>query len=81
MSRVLTFLIRCYQTLLSPLLGNRCRFYPTCSQYAVEAIDAHGIARGGQLSVKRLCKCHPWHEGGIDLVPPCDQTNPGKHAH
>ncbi len=81
MSRVLTFLIRCYQLVLSPLLGNRCRFYPTCSQYAIEAIETHGIARGSQLAVSRLCKCHPWHEGGVDPVPPCDNPTHGNHAH
>ena len=81
MSRVLTFLIRCYQVMLSPLLGNRCRFYPTCSHYAIEAIETHGLARGSRLAVSRVCKCHPWHEGGVDPVPPCTHTHHGKHAH
>ena len=66
---VLKFLIRGYQLALSPLLGPRCRFYPSCSQYAIEAIDTHGAARGTWLAAKRISRCHPWHEGGFDPVP------------
>ncbi|WP_297449568.1 membrane protein insertion efficiency factor YidD [Ferrovum sp.] len=69
MSRFLQFLIRSYQLCLSPFLGRSCRFYPTCSQYAYDAILRHGSARGIGLAVKRLCKCHPWHPGGYDPVP------------
>lgn len=61
--------IICYQWLLSPLLGRNCRFYPSCSQYAIEAIEKHGAISGTGLAVKRLLKCHPWHEGGVDQIP------------
>lgn len=62
--------IRCYRYLLSPLLGQRCRFYPSCSQYAEQAVTTHGVLRGGILALRRLGKCHPWHDGGFDPVPP-----------
>lgn len=65
------FLIRGYQYFISPLLGDHCRFYPTCSQYAIEALRGHGVLKGGYLVMKRLLKCHPFHAGGVDLVPPC----------
>lgn len=61
--------IRVYQAVLGPWLGGRCRFYPSCSNYAMEALRDHGCARGGWLAVKRVCKCHPLHPGGVDLVP------------
>jgi putative membrane protein insertion efficiency factor len=61
--------IRAYQLLLSPLLGRQCRFYPTCSSYAREAIDKYGLLKGIFLGGKRLLKCHPFHPGGVDLVP------------
>jgi putative membrane protein insertion efficiency factor len=70
MNRLLVLLLRGYQLLLSPMLGQRCRFYPSCSHYAIEAITLHGAARGGWLTLRRLGKCHPWHEGGLDPVPP-----------
>jgi putative membrane protein insertion efficiency factor len=63
-------LIRLYQILLSPLIGQNCRFHPTCSQYAVSALKEHGLLIGSWLSVKRILKCHPLHPGGIDEVPP-----------
>jgi putative membrane protein insertion efficiency factor len=66
---VLKTLIRVYQVALSPLLGPNCRYYPTCSQYAIEAIEAHGSLRGTWLTIKRISRCHPWHEGGFDPVP------------
>jgi uncharacterized protein len=66
---VLKILIRVYQVALSPLLGPNCRYYPTCSQYAIEAIDTHGSRRGTWLTLKRIARCHPWHEGGFDPVP------------
>ena len=69
MKHVLVWLIRVYQYLISPWVGNRCRFYPTCSEYARIAIAEHGSARGGWMAVRRVVKCHPLHEGGIDLVP------------
>lgn len=68
--RCLILLLRAYQRLLSPLLGQRCRFAPTCSQYAVEAITAHGALRGGWLALRRVLRCHPLHPGGHDPVPP-----------
>ena len=70
MKRVLLVLISAYRVLLSPLLGASCRFYPTCSTYAIEAIETHGAARGTWLAIKRILRCHPWHPGGFDPVPP-----------
>ncbi len=69
MRTVLIRLIRLYQLLLSPLLGNNCRFAPSCSRYAQEAIAAHGAWRGLLLGVRRLSRCHPWNHGGHDPVP------------
>lgn len=69
MRAILIALIRGYQLLLSPLLGNHCRFYPSCSQYAREAIERHGALRGGWLAIRRVLRCHPWHPGGVDPVP------------
>ncbi|EPC04420.1 hypothetical protein L861_03600 [Litchfieldella anticariensis FP35 = DSM 16096] len=66
----LIILIKVYQYTVSPLLGPRCRFWPSCSHYALEAIHTHGPLKGGWLALKRILKCHPWHPGGIDLVPP-----------
>lgn len=71
MKRILLALIGAYQKVLSPWLGNQCRFYPTCSEYAKQAIDHHGSLKGSYLAGKRLCKCHPWHPGGFDPVPGC----------
>ena len=76
MKPVLLALIRCYQYLLSPWVGNQCRFYPTCSHYAAEAIALHGSARGSLLAAKRICRCHPWHPGGFDPVPGSPQESP-----
>jgi putative membrane protein insertion efficiency factor len=61
--------VRFYQRAISPALPPRCRFYPTCSAYAIEAIERHGALRGSWLAVRRLAKCAPWHPGGVDLVP------------
>lgn len=61
--------IHSYRFLLSPWIGNQCRFYPTCSYYAEEAISHYGLTKGSYLSLVRLLKCQPWHQGGIDLVP------------
>jgi len=69
MSRVLTALIRGYQYAISPFLGLHCRFHPTCSEYALEALQRHGALRGIRLALKRLLRCHPWHPGGFDPVP------------
>ncbi|MDQ1627876.1 MAG: uncharacterized protein QOI54_1620 [Actinomycetota bacterium] len=68
--RLLVLPIRVYQLLVSPLLGPRCRFYPSCSAYAVEALTRHGGGRGTYLAVRRLLRCHPWNPGGVDPVPP-----------
>jgi putative membrane protein insertion efficiency factor len=70
MRRIATFLIRLYQWTVSPLLGPRCRFYPSCSSYALEAIDRFGVLRGLWLSLARIARCHPFHPGGFDPVPP-----------
>lgn len=74
MRRILIGLIKVYQYLISPLLGPHCRFYPSCSHYAVEAIDRHGVPYGSYLALRRLSRCHPWHPGGIDPVPQERQT-------
>jgi putative membrane protein insertion efficiency factor len=71
---VLKLLIRGYQLAISPMFGPRCRFYPSCSHYAMEAIESHGALRGTWLTAKRIARCHPFHEGGFDPVP-C------KHSH
>jgi uncharacterized protein len=67
--RALLALIRFYSRAISPALPPRCRFYPTCSAYAAEAIERHGAARGSWLALRRILKCAPWHPGGVDLVP------------
>lgn len=69
MSRLLQFLIRTYQVLLSPFLGDHCRFTPSCSQYAIEAIERHGSIRGSWLAIRRILRCHPFCDGGYDPVP------------
>ena len=69
MSRLLQFLIRAYQLTLSPLLGQRCRFEPSCSRYAAEAIERFGPARGSWLALRRILRCHPFCPGGYDPVP------------
>ncbi|MBC8381666.1 MAG: membrane protein insertion efficiency factor YidD [SAR92 clade bacterium] len=61
--------IKLYQFSISALLGQRCRFYPSCSNYTIEAIETHGVAKGLYLATKRITKCHPFHPGGIDMVP------------
>lgn len=68
-TKTLSLLIHGYQLLLSPLLGSHCRYYPSCSHYAVTSINRFGVIRGGWLALKRILRCHPWHEGGIDEVP------------
>ncbi|MBU3694685.1 MAG: membrane protein insertion efficiency factor YidD [Rhodocyclaceae bacterium] len=62
-------LVRTYQYFLRPLIGPRCRFYPTCSAYAIEALQRHGLLRGSALTLHRLCRCHPYNPGGFDPVP------------
>ena len=69
MKAFLTAALRGYQYAIRPSLGANCRFYPSCSDFALEAIDRHGAARGSWLAARRLCKCHPFHPGGFDPVP------------
>ncbi|MUL38172.1 membrane protein insertion efficiency factor YidD [Gloeocapsopsis dulcis] len=69
MKRLILFLIRGYRILISPLFPPTCRFHPTCSQYAMEAVERFGVWRGGILAVRRVLRCHPWHPGGYDPVP------------
>jgi putative membrane protein insertion efficiency factor len=66
--------IRLYQLLISPLLPPSCRFYPSCSEYAIVAIRTHGVLRGSVLALARLARCHPFHPGGVDLVPGAAQA-------
>ncbi len=73
-ARLLVVLIRLYQWAFSPLLGNVCRFEPSCSRYAVACLESHGTIRGGLLSIVRLCKCHPFHPGGFDPPPRAGMT-------
>jgi len=79
MRHVATFLIRLYQWTVSPLLGPRCRFYPSCSQYALEAIERFGLLRGMGLGLWRLLRCNPWNHGGYDPVPGGPRTLPFTH--
>jgi putative membrane protein insertion efficiency factor len=68
-ARLLIALVRGYQYLLSPWWGTQCRFSPTCSRYAIEALERHGAWKGSALAVRRILRCHPWHAGGFDPVP------------
>lgn len=68
--------MRLYRRMISPLYGDVCRHFPTCSAYALEALTVHGFLRGLGLSVRRLCRCHPWASGGIDPVPPGGRSFP-----
>jgi len=81
MRTLIRALIRAYQLTVSPLLGPRCRFYPSCSQYALEAIAAHGTLRGSALALHRLARCHPWNPGGYDPVPAAIGTVLGDAPH
>jgi putative membrane protein insertion efficiency factor len=79
MSALMRALLRGYRYFLSPLLPPACRFYPSCSAYAEQALQEHGALRGGWLAAHRLCRCGPWHPGGVDPVPPADATA-GSHT-
>ena len=91
MKTILLALIRLYQLTLSALIGRRCRYLPTCSDYAAEAIRKHGAARGVSLGVARVCRCHPWGQSGFDPVPEVyqgpvwrmqeERLDPGKTTH
>ena len=69
MTRILLFLVKAYQYLISPMLGPSCRYTPTCSEYAVQALHKYGPVKGLWLSMKRVGRCHPWHDGGYDPLP------------
>ena len=70
LQRLFVAMIRFYQIALSPYFGSQCRFYPTCSQYTLEAVKQHGALKGLWLGIKRIGRCHPYHPGGHDPVPP-----------
>ena len=70
MSKVFIVLIRAYQYALSPMLGQRCKYYPSCSNYAIEALRVHGVLRGAGLAAWRVLRCNPFSDGGVDPVPP-----------
>ena len=78
MKRFFIMLVKGYSLLISPVLGNNCRYYPTCSSYMVQAIERFGVIRGIWLGIKRLLRCHPFHEGGYDPVPECKHDD--KHC-
>jgi putative membrane protein insertion efficiency factor len=69
MQTIILYFIKAYRVLLSPFLGQACRFEPTCSRYTEQAIKTHGVLKGSALGAKRICRCHPWNEGGFDPVP------------
>lgn len=76
MKTLLTSLIKVYSWLISPLIGQSCRFYPSCSAYSAEAIETHGAFKGSFLAVKRILKCHPWYKGNLlDPVPDAHQNH------
>jgi uncharacterized protein len=74
LSRIFIILIKFYKKAISPYLPTACRFYPTCSEYSIEAIEMHGFFKGGLMAVKRISRCHPFNKGGYDPVP-------GEHKH
>lgn len=78
MKRIIILIFKLYQKIISPLKPPSCRFIPTCSNYAIEAVETHGTFKGLMLAVKRISKCHPFHKGGYDPVPP-KKTKKGKN--
>ena len=68
-TRVLMGLVRAYRRFVSPAFGRHCRYHPTCSAYALEALATHGAVRGSALAIRRIARCHPWAPGGVDPVP------------
>jgi len=80
MKRLLVMALRGYRYAIAPRLGANCRFFPSCSAYAIEALETHGALRGSWLAAARLCKCHPFHPGGYDPVPDARERTPGTAA-
>ncbi|WP_083921153.1 membrane protein insertion efficiency factor YidD [Hahella ganghwensis] len=76
--KALLLIVQCYRYAISPMMGNHCRFYPSCSHYTFEAISRYGAIKGSYLGVRRLLRCHPWSTGGIDPVPECSHS---RHRH
>jgi putative membrane protein insertion efficiency factor len=72
MQALILLLLRAYRVAISPLMGPRCRYYPSCSQYAQTAVERYGVVRGSWFAVRRIARCHPWHPGGVDPVPERD---------
>ena len=81
MRKLATGLIKVYQYCISPFFPARCRFAPTCSEYAVQALERHGMIRGGWLATRRICRCHPWHPGGHDPVPDSPPSTQATRTH
>ncbi len=73
--------VRVYQWTLRPFIGANCRFWPTCSEYAIEALRLHGAAKGTAMATKRILRCNPWHEGGVDPVPGSDAAAASQMGH
>lgn len=73
---IAVILLRGYRAVISPLYGQVCRYHPSCSAYALDAVSHHGVIRGGWLAVRRLVRCHPWAEGGVDYVPGTEPVRP-----
>ena len=80
LNRILIALVQLYRWCLSPMLGQNCRFHPSCSQYALDALRQHGAMRGSWLAMRRLLRCQPWHPGGYDPVPGSTHHCDGHHA-
>lgn len=79
-AKIVLALITVYRYAISPLIPSRCRYYPTCSSYADEAIRRYGILRGGMLAVRRIGRCHPWGGHGVDMVPDLDNHKHSSHC-
>ncbi|HEX6150809.1 membrane protein insertion efficiency factor YidD [Nocardioides sp.] len=80
MKYLLIGLLRAYRAVISPLYGQVCRYYPSCSAYALEAVTVHGSVRGSWLAVRRLARCHPWAAGGYDPVPAAERSPAADHS-
>lgn len=79
MNSLIRAVIKLYQVTISPLLGRRCRYEPSCSHYTLEAIELHGALKGTYLGIRRVSRCHPWSSGGYDPVPPNNDSSQPKH--